>query len=169
MKAITLHEPWASWIAAGLKTIETRTHDRYKRLIGQRIAIHAGQRFDPDAISEALCAYGPYGTMSGVVQYRISDAAKRTRHGEVVCTAHIYAARWLGPGDSVDALITCELGFSIIPLFGFFLTDVEVNNDRTVYRGRQGTWEWEPRSDTQIGVDNRIPAEPNPPHRKGKQ
>ena len=25
MKAISLHQPWASWIAQGLKTIETRT------------------------------------------------------------------------------------------------------------------------------------------------
>lgn len=42
MKALTLIQPWASLIADGRKTIETRSWAPPKRLIGQRIAIHAG-------------------------------------------------------------------------------------------------------------------------------
>lgn len=45
MKAITLWQPWASAIALGYKTIETRSWSAPKALIGQRIAIHAAQRY----------------------------------------------------------------------------------------------------------------------------
>ena len=44
MYAITLHQPWASLIALGIKTVETRSWPAPARLIGQTIAIHAGKR-----------------------------------------------------------------------------------------------------------------------------
>lgn len=44
MKALTLWQPWASLIALGVKTIETRSWAAPKSLIGQRIAIHASKR-----------------------------------------------------------------------------------------------------------------------------
>ena len=44
MYAITLHQPWASLIALGLKTVETRSWPAPIRLVGQTIAIHAGKR-----------------------------------------------------------------------------------------------------------------------------
>ena len=44
MKAITLHQPWASLIAEGIKTIETRSWAPSREIIGQRIAIHAAKR-----------------------------------------------------------------------------------------------------------------------------
>jgi hypothetical protein len=47
VKTITLHQPWASLIACGLKTIETRTHDRFRSLVGETVAIHAGKRSGP--------------------------------------------------------------------------------------------------------------------------
>jgi len=42
MKAITLHQPWATLIALNVKRIETRSWRAPASLIGQRIAIHAG-------------------------------------------------------------------------------------------------------------------------------
>ena len=42
--AITLHQPWASLIGLGLKTVETRSWPAPARLVGQRIAVHAGKR-----------------------------------------------------------------------------------------------------------------------------
>ena len=44
MKAITLWQPWASLIADGRKTVETRSWAPPKALIGHRIAIHASKR-----------------------------------------------------------------------------------------------------------------------------
>ena len=49
MKAITLHQPWASLIADRRKTIETRSWVPPKRMIGRRIAIHAGLKVDNEA------------------------------------------------------------------------------------------------------------------------
>ena len=42
--AITLHQPWASLIALGIKTVETRSWPAPARLLGRRIAVHAGKR-----------------------------------------------------------------------------------------------------------------------------
>ena len=44
MYAITLHQPWASLIALGIKAVETRSWPAPERLIGQTIAIHAGKK-----------------------------------------------------------------------------------------------------------------------------
>ena len=43
MKAITLHQPWASLVAVGAKQIETRSWRCPKSIVGERIAIHAGR------------------------------------------------------------------------------------------------------------------------------
>ena len=59
MCAITLHQPWASLIALGLKTVETRSWPAPARLVAQRIAIHAGKRVvrqPGDAIERELRA-----------------------------------------------------------------------------------------------------------------
>ena len=44
MYAITLHQPWASLITLGVKTVETRAWPAPARLVGQTVAIHAGKR-----------------------------------------------------------------------------------------------------------------------------
>jgi len=52
MKCLTVREPYASLIMAGVKTIEYRTWLPPAALIGQRIAIHSSQRAEPDAHAE---------------------------------------------------------------------------------------------------------------------
>lgn len=42
MKAITIKQPWASFIVHGLKDIENRTWACPKKYIGQMVLIHAG-------------------------------------------------------------------------------------------------------------------------------
>lgn len=53
MKAISLWQPWASLIVAGIKPYETRGWGPPTALIGQRIAIHAAKMVDKDAIGLA--------------------------------------------------------------------------------------------------------------------
>lgn len=43
VKALTIRQPWATLIALGVKTIETRSWRAPQALIGQTIAIHAGK------------------------------------------------------------------------------------------------------------------------------
>ena len=47
MKALTLHEPYASLIASGRKRFETRGWPPPRGLIGERIAIHAAKHRGP--------------------------------------------------------------------------------------------------------------------------
>lgn len=49
MKALTLHQPWAWAVAHAGKPVENRTWAPPARLFGQRIAIHAGKRYCPEA------------------------------------------------------------------------------------------------------------------------
>ena len=44
MKALSLWQPWASLIAVGAKTVETRSWAAPQALVGQRIAVHAAKR-----------------------------------------------------------------------------------------------------------------------------
>ena len=50
MKAFSLNEPYASAIAYGHKTIETRSRLLSSKVEGERIAIHASKRRDHEAI-----------------------------------------------------------------------------------------------------------------------
>ena len=54
-----MHQPWASLNALGFKTVETQSWPAPARLVGQRIAIHAGRRVvrrSGDAIERELRA-----------------------------------------------------------------------------------------------------------------
>ena len=73
MRAITIQQPWASLIMAGIKTVENRTWATSHR---GRLAIHAGRKFDDEAI-EILRAAGidpepwldaPRGVVLGTVE-----------------------------------------------------------------------------------------------------
>lgn len=44
IRAVTLWEPWASLVALGVKTIETRSWPAPKATIGERLLIHAAKR-----------------------------------------------------------------------------------------------------------------------------
>lgn len=48
IKVLSLHQPYASLIASGLKTIETRSWSAPASLIGKRIAIHAAGKRPKD-------------------------------------------------------------------------------------------------------------------------
>jgi hypothetical protein len=61
--AITLWQPWACLIEIGAKPFETRGHPAPRRLVGQRIAIHAASRpcftdLDEDTLDAITEAFG---------------------------------------------------------------------------------------------------------------
>ncbi len=49
MKALSIQQPWAWLILHGGKDIENRSWKLPKAMVGQRIYIHAGKRFDKAA------------------------------------------------------------------------------------------------------------------------
>lgn len=48
MKALTVHEPWATAIIGGWKQVENRQRQPDFKLVGQRFAIHAGRASSMD-------------------------------------------------------------------------------------------------------------------------
>lgn len=128
MKAISLWQPWAHWIAEGIKTIETRTHDRFKGLVGQRIAIHAAKRYDGHALvfAEEYLSKDAYCKL----------AQAKVLMGAIICTAIVSEARWLNPVYAPAALIECRS-----PRFGIFLEGIEKLEIPIPCKGRQGIFE----------------------------
>ena len=131
--AITLWQPWASFIAWGWKTIETRGHRRFSWLCGHRIAIHAGKRYDPEAWSTAS-QWVPPDAMRHWWNYE--DEARQNR-GKLLCTANVHQFRELTADDSAQAMCPCGAG-----RFGLFLDKIEVLNPPVPARGAQGVWTW---------------------------
>lgn len=83
--AISLHQPWASFIAAGLKPYETRSWPAPRWLIGKRIAIHAAKKKMPmDDFKWAL-------------RHGIDDVPL----GAIVCTAVLRGAYRIGVAQRV--------------------------------------------------------------------
>jgi hypothetical protein len=126
MKCITLWQPWATWIALGWKRIETRTHSRFACLKGQRIAIHAGRKWDKWAFHSA----GRWLTDEQM------KATTDVPSGVVVCTAYVYNHIELSPVHSQSALIECKY----TKRYGLMLSDVEPLTQPVPARGRQGIW-----------------------------
>ena len=44
MRVLSMHQPWASLVADGVKTVETRSWRPPASVVGERIGIHSTQR-----------------------------------------------------------------------------------------------------------------------------
>jgi len=127
-KAITLYEPWASWVIMGYKTIETRTHDRLKNLKGQTIIIHAGQKIDK---SDAAFN-NPY-----LKKFEIEATYDiYMKPGHVLGTAFVADVGMLTHDHSKEAMIDCEE----VLRFGLRLTDIDMFNEPVPVKGGLGIW-----------------------------
>ncbi len=133
MKAITLWQPWATWVVLGMKTIETRPHPKLSSLAGKRIAIHAGLKWDDDAFDLArpfLSAENEYYTASMVHS-----------RGKIIGAVDVVGFRkMLVPEDSQRALIECvNIPFS---RYGLILENPTVFDEPVPMKGSQGIWNW---------------------------
>lgn len=134
MKAISVRQPWAIFTCMKWKTIETRTHDRFKSLVGRRIAIHgASQVDDAGFLSE-------YFTMAKTaLDLRNITTFALLRRGCLVCTAKVAAAEW-APDIHFDEWedwsnrAMCDVSGK----YCLFLEDIEPIVGRVRFRGRQG-------------------------------
>ena len=133
MKAISLWQPHATWIALGWKTIETRTHERFKNLVGERIAIQAAKRADP------LFPCTPFWKedFSGPDMRRMLQRMK-DEMGHILCTTLVRDALWT---PSCDAEWNRRACCEVCGRFCLFLDDIKVLSDPIPFRGRQGIFE----------------------------
>lgn len=167
MKAITIHQPWASLVALGVKHIETRSWSTKYR---GPIAIHAG-------LAKPQINYlsmGDYEIESDGRQFLLHDLNRSDRlwsldFGAVIATAELvdclpihssstahpadpyicaHASGGLsifdgGQGDISDQL---PYGDFTAGRYGWWLENI-TPIDPVRVRGRQGLWEWSPAGD----------------------
>jgi hypothetical protein len=127
---ITLYGPWANWIALEWKTIETRLHDQFACLLGRRIGIHLGRRWDETALKAAA----PY-----LTDQQLRDSRSlRSEGGVILCTAHVHQVAPLAARHSRAALIDC----GAVRRWGLFLDNIEVI-EPIPCSGKQGIWRHE--------------------------
>ena len=145
-KTLTVYQPWASMIALGPKTVETRNHTAFAWLAGQRLAIHAGKRYD--RWSFEYLVGGGFNPLQSLLMETVVP------RGAVVAVCRVTAASWLVPADEVRAC--CP----IHAMFGLFLEDVRGLIEPVPVRGKQGVWSWTPPAGWSVETHTR-PVHPS--------
>ena len=150
MKTISLWQPYASLIAAGVKTIETRGWAPPKGLMGQRVAIHAAKTIETSDVRDRR----RHDRIAAALNSPEWDA--NIPRGAVVCTAILDHAG-LVHGAERNGQVTVD-GNRLVAVdewgdFGpgrwlWFLRDVEPVDPPVPARGHQGFWNWEYPSGT---------------------
>ena len=146
MKAITLHQPWASLIAAGTKTIETRSWAPPRKLLGQRIAIHAAKKNDRETFRNEVRLLGPTASVPrGVVvaTARLEWFAKVQSEWTASSVAVIGPNPDIGMDTWNHNIPTDEYGDFSPGRWLWFLEDIEPLDPPIPAKGRQGFWNWD--------------------------
>lgn len=125
--AITLYQPWATWIMRGWKTIETRTHARFASLEDKTILIHSGQRTDD---SDAVIST-PYLTARQILQ-----DPDEVINGFILGSAFVSKHMELNESHSQNALIDC----ASVKRYGLFLEQITKFENPIPVKGEMGIW-----------------------------
>ena len=153
MKAITLHQPWASLVAEGTKTVETRSRPAPRHLIGQRIAIHAGKKrvritreYDPAMHHAMTEAHGP-DWQDGLPLGAVVATARLTGCFRVTGWKGDREPRLAGYGERTPDVRTDAYGDFRPGRWLWTLEEVEKLDPPVPARGFQSLWEWEPEGE----------------------
>ena len=152
MKALTLHQPWATLIAAGVKTTETRSWGPPRSLIGHRIALHAGKQLIKSQSGLGAGTWEMMNTLYG------PDWSELIPRGMVVATARLADARRVVAldletgrarlsGSPARTVLADPYGDFSPGRWLWLLADVQPCNPPAPARGAQGLWNWEPQED----------------------
>lgn len=165
MIAISLWQPWASAIAVGLKTIETRGWAA--RCVGSRIAIHAAKRNTPD--QRAWWMHNVKGC-GDIVDLNAHAFHENGIHdwtdlpfGAVVCTAQLtdvlptvhLVNRGRVPEGGLEHCWGNYQEFdtdSERPRFGWLLSDIERLATPAPAKGWQNFFTWDPATNITVGL-----------------
>lgn len=129
VRALSLWRPWADWVMLGWKTIETRTHQRFRCLgvAPTALAIHAAVKWDATAIEAAR-------RWLTDEQIKFTETVIRGRPvSGIIGTVEVMAFGLLDAGDEAGALIECST-----TRFGLWLTNPRPLVPPIPAIGRQG-------------------------------
>ena len=146
MKAITLHQPWATLIEMGLKQIETRDWSPPARMIGQRIAIHAGKRMADHADLNVLILTqmrGRYGVGWGTkIPIGVMVATAVLGDTLVVVQENPDGSVTAARGDTTKRIEPDGYGDFSVGRHLWMLEDIARIDPPVPARGAQKLWEW---------------------------
>jgi len=148
---LTIRQPWASLIIAGIKTIENRSWRPPNKYLGKRIAIHAGGMLELDALDQ------PW------VKPHIPKLPNPLPRGAVIGTV-VITNKIIPPG-SLEELRMRDQGDPTLEWWmpdhhGWLLTDPQPLSDPIHAQGSMGIWLWEPPEGVQIKIDDMPAVEP---------
>jgi hypothetical protein len=137
MKALTLTQPWATFVAHRLKTIETRS---WRTPYVGWLAIHAAKRF-PNEI-KLLCKNDPFKFWLTFLGYTIDTLPLGMVIAKAVlihCRKIVIHEDWnnLPPDDEI------QFGDYSEDRFMWTFGTIERLSDPVPAKGRLGLWEWD--------------------------
>ena len=156
MDALTAHQPWASLLAHGIQTRETRSWRPPARAVGTRIAIHAGRKVirDPGEMG--------WETWEAIRELYGDDWAWSLPTGAVLATALLRtalqvadrdpgvgrAAVWPLGNRALEETIDTEPHGNYSPgRWLWVLEDVRMLAEPAPARGSLGLWQWNPEQE----------------------
>jgi hypothetical protein len=141
IKAATIYQPWATLIAKGLKSEETRTSSRHWiNMPGRLLAIHAG-------LARVDNAWQEIAHFDSAVALTVKEQALSWPRGAVLAVARVREVR-LVMGDEPDVKeigkrALCDVRQKIC----IRLSDVHEFKEPIPERGYQALWNWNVPSD----------------------
>ena len=143
MPAITLHQPWASLIAQGIKQFETRSWGTTYR---GKLAIHAGKKHENDDRLLALL---------GITQEQMTLGAIVAFVDLIDC---IEITESFASQQSDTELMCGDWSITEPARYAWRLENVEILNSPIPATGKQGMWNWCNRNKIEIVTQ---PSQPN--------
>lgn len=154
MRALPLHQPWATLVATGEKTIETRAYPpkRLSMAAGDRIAIHANKsdefvhlgRREPFRSSLMRHGYWPALTATQEVKDALRDGGEPTPRGGLIAVAEIEWALEITPGlhEVIERETPLDIPFGDYTLgrWAWKLWNVTMLDEPIPARGHQGSF-----------------------------
>lgn len=152
MKALTLTQPWATLVAIGAKTIETRS---WLTTYRGRIAIHAAKGIaglGGKAGFQALCAQEPFNScLTAHANYEIErgitplQAANLIPFGAIIATCTLVNCMAITESFARHEITAQERAFGdYMPgRYAWFLHDVEKLETPIPCPGALGLWNWD--------------------------
>lgn len=155
LPALTIWQPWASFLALGLTPFETRSWPPPGKLIGERIALHAAARpVGPDTRKWAERAGAPLLPLGQVIATAVLAAAYRLGPDTTGSGQHRVHAR-IGPFSARRDLIKADQFGNFTPgRWVWYFTGPERLTPPAFARGDRGIWQWDPTAPTANSVND---------------
>jgi hypothetical protein len=147
--ALTVWQPWATLIVEGAKPYEFRPWRPIERLVGERIAIHAGaRRMRLDEIRALLIKlHRPHAGGTALIPGQAQPILERLRRipASHVPHASVLGTAMLGPPKLATELFGPELdGKPVDPeMWAWPMLHIERFDIPVPARGYQGFWRWQ--------------------------